>query len=160
MCINVPSSVLWYDVRYDFRIESMFGSSLPPDVCMSYLRYLCLFAYRGVQHIKSSVCFVYLCFVYISGQFLWIVHVLLLLRRSLTFIVKTGGVETQSAIRVIIQIIWSYPDSKFFGIKKKVKGLKRIYFHMNAKINNVDIWFRSHFCNNIHHVPGHHKLQM
>ena len=43
----------------------MFGSSLPPDVCMSYLRYLCLFAYRGVQHIKCCVCFVYFRFVYI-----------------------------------------------------------------------------------------------
>ena len=47
----------------------MFGSSLPPVVCcrahvlstssvgelMSYLRYLCLFAYSGVQHILCCV---------------------------------------------------------------------------------------------------------
>ena len=37
---------------------------------MSYLRYLCLFAHIGVQHC----------------QFLWIVHFVLLLRYSLTFI--------------------------------------------------------------------------
>ena len=36
----------------------MFGSSLPPiDLrgLMSYLRYLCLFAYSGVQHILCCV---------------------------------------------------------------------------------------------------------
>jgi len=57
-------------VRYDFCIKTMFGSSLPPVIVgglMFYLRYLCLFAY---------------CFV----QFLWIVHFLLPLRYSLTFI--------------------------------------------------------------------------
>ena len=46
------------DVRYDFRIKTMFGSSLPPvisGVSMSYLRYLCLFAYDGVQHIMCWV---------------------------------------------------------------------------------------------------------
>jgi hypothetical protein len=46
------------DVRYDYRVKTMFGSSLPPIVCgrlMSYLRCLCLFAYIGVQHILSCV---------------------------------------------------------------------------------------------------------
>jgi hypothetical protein len=46
------------DVRYDFRMEAMFGSSLPPVVCrglLSYLRYLCLFACDGVQHILCCV---------------------------------------------------------------------------------------------------------
>ena len=33
---------------------------------MSYLRYLCVFAYIGVQHI--------LCCVYALPMFLWIVH--------------------------------------------------------------------------------------
>ena len=40
--------------KYNFRIKTMFGSSLPPVVCrmfVSYLSYLCLFAYSGVQHI-------------------------------------------------------------------------------------------------------------
>jgi hypothetical protein len=34
----------------------MYGSSLPPVVCrMSYLRYLCLFTYSGVQRILCCV---------------------------------------------------------------------------------------------------------
>ena len=65
----------------DFRIKRMFSSFLPPVVCrsahvlftlfmfvgvrMSYLRYLCLFVYSGVQHIVccafilSSSCVLY-----------------------------------------------------------------------------------------------------
>jgi len=40
------------EVRYDFRIKTMFGSSLPLVICrMSYLCYLCLFTFNGVQHI-------------------------------------------------------------------------------------------------------------
>jgi hypothetical protein len=59
MRLYVLSSVL--DARYDFHIKTMFGSSLPPVVCrnrglMSYLRYLCLFAYSGVQHIILCLC--------------------------------------------------------------------------------------------------------
>ena len=42
---------------------------------MSYLRYLCLFAYSGVQHI---LCCVFVLFVFVlcilCCQFLWIVH--------------------------------------------------------------------------------------
>ena len=41
-------------IRYDFRIETMFGSSylrLFVGGRMSCLRYLCLFAHSGVQHI-------------------------------------------------------------------------------------------------------------
>jgi len=42
---------------------------------MSYLRYLCLFAYSGVQHILCCV-FVLLFFIWctLCCQFLWIVH--------------------------------------------------------------------------------------
>jgi hypothetical protein len=53
---------------------------------MSYLRYLCLFVYSGVQHILfyDFVLFVFvLCTLYY--QFLWILHLLLPLRYSLTF---------------------------------------------------------------------------
>jgi hypothetical protein len=32
----------WCDVRYDFRIETMFGSSLPPVVCMSAHVFICV----------------------------------------------------------------------------------------------------------------------
>jgi hypothetical protein len=43
MCLYVPCC----DVRYDFRIKTMFGSSFPPVICrrpLSYLRYFCLFS--------------------------------------------------------------------------------------------------------------------
>ena len=45
------------DVRYDFRIKTIFGSSLSSVVGerMSYLRYLCLFVHSGVQHILRCV---------------------------------------------------------------------------------------------------------
>ena len=47
-----------YDVRYDFRIKTMFSLSFPPIIVrglMSYLWYLCLFAYSGVQHILCCI---------------------------------------------------------------------------------------------------------
>jgi len=82
-----------YKPAYDFRIKTTFGSSLPPnDVLfvftakqrsvrlylqffvewlMSYLRYLCLHAHSGVQHIVFCLRLVYpIC------QFLWIVQFL------------------------------------------------------------------------------------
>ena len=45
----------------------MFGSSLPPFVCMRvmpYLRYLCLFAHSGVQH---------MCFCFVSLRLVFVV---------------------------------------------------------------------------------------
>jgi hypothetical protein len=52
------------DVRFDFRIKTMFGSSLPLVVCrrpgfMFYLRYLCFFAHSGIQHV---LCYILFCF--------------------------------------------------------------------------------------------------
>ena len=46
------------DVRCDLRLKTMYGSShlqLFVRVRMSYLRYLCFFAYSGVQHIVCCV---------------------------------------------------------------------------------------------------------
>ena len=48
------------DVRYDFRIKTMVGSSLPPVVCgrgsfLNYLRCLCLSACDGVRHVLCCV---------------------------------------------------------------------------------------------------------
>ena len=59
--------VLCCDVRYSFRIKTMFGSSLPPVVCRCahVLFTLCLFAHSGVQHILCCVlCLVFLHLVY------------------------------------------------------------------------------------------------
>jgi hypothetical protein len=61
------------DVRYDFRIKTMFGSSLSPVVCRrAHVLFtlcvcvcvLCLFAHSGVQHILLCFCFVFLRLVY------------------------------------------------------------------------------------------------
>jgi len=65
--------VLSCDVRYDFRIKRMFGSSLPPALVgglMSYLRYLCLLTHSGVQHMLCCV---------VSFLFLLLYFVLLIL---------------------------------------------------------------------------------
>ena len=71
--------------------------SLPPHLLcvgglMSYLCYLCLLAYRDVQHILCCVfaLFVFVfCLVYQCCLFLWIVHFRLPLRYCLTFIETT-----------------------------------------------------------------------
>ena len=45
------------DVRCDFRIKPMFGTSLPPVVCiqvfMTSLCYLCLYAYSCVRYVST-----------------------------------------------------------------------------------------------------------
>ena len=48
MCLYVMISVLWCQLWFPHKM--MLGSSLPP-VVMYYLRYLCLLAHSGVQHI-------------------------------------------------------------------------------------------------------------
>jgi len=57
MCLYVLSYVLWCPLRCSVRLYlQLFVGGL-----MSYLRYLCLFAYSGVQHILY---FVFFCLVY------------------------------------------------------------------------------------------------
>jgi hypothetical protein len=63
------------DIRYDFRIKTMFGSSLPPTLCVRYRVLLTLFVFVcGVQHL---LCCVFVLFVFVlcalSFLFLWIV---------------------------------------------------------------------------------------
>ena len=65
-------------IKYIAEIKN-YIKTLPPDVCrralMFYLRYLCLFAHSGVQHI---LCCVFVLFFFVlctlCKQFLWIVH--------------------------------------------------------------------------------------
>jgi hypothetical protein len=53
-----------FEVRYDFRIKTTFGLSLPLVVCWrAHLHYLLLFAYNCTQHILCCV-FVSLRLVY------------------------------------------------------------------------------------------------
>ena len=53
-------SVPCCDLPCDFRIKTMFTSSYLYEGLKSYLRYLCLFTYSGLQHI---LCCVFLLFV-------------------------------------------------------------------------------------------------
>ena len=96
------------DVRFDIRINTLFGSFLTPvvyrKVRMSYFRYLCLFVYSGVQHI---LCCVFVLFIFVlctlCCQFLWIVHLLFTLRYSLTFIWKHSISSKIKSDRVVLQ---------------------------------------------------------
>jgi hypothetical protein len=72
-------------IRYHSGIKTIFGSSLPPVLC--YLHYLCLFARSGGQHISCCVFALFVFFLCtICCQFHWILHFLLPVPYSLTFI--------------------------------------------------------------------------
>ena len=81
--------VPYCDVCYEFRISTMFGSSLPPVVCTRDIVFACACLQWCPAHIvlcylfclSSSCVLCTLCF-----QVLWIVHSWLPLRFSLTFI--------------------------------------------------------------------------
>jgi len=85
MCLYVLSSVLW--CHCEFRIKTMFGSSLPPVACRRVHVLFTLFAYSGIQHI---LCCVFVLFVYVWCTlcciFFWNVPFWVPLRYSLTFI--------------------------------------------------------------------------
>ena len=71
-CVVFAFWVPCCDARYDFRIKTMFGSSLPPVFVggrVSCLRYLCLFAHSGVHHILCCVvfCFSSSCVPYVAS---------------------------------------------------------------------------------------------
>ena len=69
--------VPYYNVRYDFHIKTMFGSSLPPVVCRRvHILFTRFLTYSGVKYILCCV-FALFAFVLcgICCQFLWIVHV-------------------------------------------------------------------------------------
>jgi len=85
-------TILCCVVRYDFRMKTVFGSSLPPVVCMrgSYLVYvICVYLCVVVSNtcILLYFCFVFRRFVYPMLPFsLGIVHFLLHFRCFLTLI--------------------------------------------------------------------------
>ena len=104
------------DVRYDFCIITIFGSSLLPVVCsMSYLRYFCLLAYSGVQRILCCV-FVFLVFVLctLCCKFLEIVLFWLPLRYSLTVIIYIHGIVMFRLASVIVPNVSHSPQC--FGV--------------------------------------------
>jgi len=68
----------YVSLRSEFRIKTMFCSSLPPVVCRRDHVLFTLFVfvwYSGVQHV---LCFVFALFFFVVWfQFLWIVHILM-----------------------------------------------------------------------------------
>jgi len=86
--------IMYCDVRYDFRINTMFGSYLPPLTCRRTHFLLTLFVFVYVLWCPTHIvmCFCVLFFFVLCSlryQFLSIVLFWLLLRYSLTFIYRT-----------------------------------------------------------------------
>ena len=95
-CVFCPSSIygFWFPRWYLQTLLLLFVGGP-----MSYLRYVCLLAYSGVQHILCcdfDLFYYVLCIL--CCQFLWIVHFRLLLRYSLTFIVHQYQQSEQSLL--------------------------------------------------------------
>jgi hypothetical protein len=69
--VYVLSSVLWCPLRFPHEsdVRFVFTSSLFVGGCMSYLPYLYLFAYSGVQHILRCVCFFPSCCQFLSNVY-------------------------------------------------------------------------------------------
>ena len=93
----------------------------------SCLRYLCLLAYSGVQHI---LCYVFVLFVFLlctlCCQFPWIVHFWEPLRYSLTFI-NTSEIERKLKLRYIL-IDW-FCRSLFFLLSVITPSASSNSFH-------------------------------
>ena len=97
----------------DFRIKTMLGF-------MSYLRYLCLIAHNGAEHVLCCVLvlfFFVLCTLF--SQFIWIVNFVLLLLYSLMFIdlviryIKSVGKEFKLEIKLLQKQILSLSTCDF-----------------------------------------------
>ena len=71
VCLYVLSFVLRCPLGFPHRIKTMFGSSLPPSVCMKARVLFTLFVYACAQwcstHIVLCFCFVFLRLVSLSG---------------------------------------------------------------------------------------------
>jgi hypothetical protein len=81
LCLYALSSVLWCPLRFHYKHDVRFAST---SSCLHYIRYLCLLAHSGVQHILRCVFSLVLHTLYC--QLLWIFHFWLPLLYSLTFI--------------------------------------------------------------------------
>ena len=115
-------------VYNDFRIRRCsvrFYLQLFVGGLMPYLRYLCLFTYSGVQHI---LCCVFVLFFFVlctlCCQVLWIVHLWLAFRCSLTFIlyifrlslncIGFNGVNTifSNMLCHVVPEVWRYQSTR------------------------------------------------
>ena len=109
---------MWCPLRFPHK--TMLGSS--------FLRYLCLLAYSGVQHI---LCYVFVLFVFLlctlCCQFPWIVHFWVPLRYSLTFI-NTSEIERKLKLRLILLTDW-FCRSLFFLLSAIIPLASSNSFH-------------------------------
>jgi hypothetical protein len=90
VCCIVTLWVACCDVRCDYRIETMLGSSLLLVFCgrlMSSLRYLCLFVHSGVQRI--------LCFLFVLFSSSCVLYVA-------SFCGLPRGIDSRFRVRVIV----------------------------------------------------------
>ena len=95
-CVVCPSLIneFWLSLWYLQTLLLLFVGGP-----MSYLRYFCLLAYSGVQHILCcDIDLFYFVLCTLCWQFLWIVHFWWLLRYSLQFIVHQYQQSEQSLL--------------------------------------------------------------
>jgi hypothetical protein len=82
-------SVQCCDVPYNFRIKTMFGSSLPPAACRSFLVLITVYVFASTQWVQHILCCIFVLFFFVLDptccRFLWIVLLWMPLRYSLTF---------------------------------------------------------------------------
>jgi hypothetical protein len=117
---------------------------------MSYLCYLCLFAYTGVHQILCCVfaLFFFVLFT-ICCQFFWIVHFLLPLRYSLAFIAHLRVLIyleiSQKIMFVYICIVIEYSITKWERVGIPVTDEKTCPFNskmINPKVHGHILTFR------------------
>ena len=88
-------------IFYDFRIKTMFGSSLPPVVCKMAHILFTIFVFACAYVVSNTYCVVLLFFFILCTlccQFLWMVHFSLTRRCSLTFIQNSECFFLQSCL--------------------------------------------------------------
>ena len=96
------------DVRYDFRIKTMFSSSFPQVVCRRVHVLLMFFVFAclsGVQHISCCVFVLFVCVVYTMLPVPLDCHVLFALLYSLTFIYFT---DVRMAVKLLDCVRYLY----------------------------------------------------
>jgi hypothetical protein len=106
MCLHVLSSVLWCPLRFPHKNDVRF---VFVEGLMSYLRYLCLLAHSGVQHILFCVfvAFFFVLYTYVAS-FSGLSFFGLPLQHSLTFIYLYMAWSWQSDNRTfyLYEFLW------------------------------------------------------
>ena len=117
------------EFHYDFRIMTMFCSSLPPVVDRRAHVLFPLFVFAWVQWCATHIvlCFCLFFFVLCTPccQLLWIVHFLLALRYSLTFIYLVYHIY----IYICCQFLWIFSNVYLYKILRQILEGETLTFH-------------------------------